>query len=208
MTSDVNATGYVNVNATITEIPEIIPTNATITEIQEFAEIVSIVPSSATSTIPANVTITDLPVNPLLTSMEDSYLITEEVELELEFYSEYDVLMQELEELENSALLLSDVEEELNQADQTFAQSEITEFDQSVSVSQSNVTNTQISTPVLGFISTLFSIPKADAAETTPEDDSKSEIIKTKEEIKNLKEKIREIKADGELVLEMRFGCW
>ncbi len=88
MTSEVNATGFVNVNATlpeISEIPEIVPTNATLPEILEFAETVTILPSNITSTIPVNVTITDLPVNPLLTSIEDSYLITEDVELDLEF---------------------------------------------------------------------------------------------------------------------------
>ncbi len=94
-----------------------------------------------------------MPVVPTLNTIEDSYLITEQVELELEFYNEYDVLMQELEELENSVFLLSELEEDLNQA-----------------------------------------------AESTPEDDSKLEIIKTKEEIKTLKEKINEIKANGEIV--------
>jgi len=101
LTSEVNATGFINTNTTsaeiiptnativeiqeFPEIVEIIPTNATIVEIQEFPEIVEIIPTNATivEIIPANVTLT-----PHMTKMKESYLITEDAEFVFEYYTE------------------------------------------------------------------------------------------------------------------------
>ncbi|KKL28087.1 hypothetical protein LCGC14_2378660, partial [marine sediment metagenome] len=63
-----------------------LPTNATNTEIPEFDESVSVIPSNGTSTeiLPANATI----ITPYLTKMKDSYLLTEDVEFEFEYYTD------------------------------------------------------------------------------------------------------------------------
>jgi len=49
----------------------------------------------------------ELQVNPVLTSVKEAYLISEDAVLELEFYNEYDVLMNELTQLDNAMQLLT-----------------------------------------------------------------------------------------------------
>ena len=66
---------------------------------------------NSTSTEPVEITVTELIVNATLDPVKESYLITENAELTLEFYDDSAVLTNELEELENSLLLLSDLEE-------------------------------------------------------------------------------------------------
>jgi len=204
-------------NATSTEITEfdesvsVVPSNATSTEITEFDESVSVVPSNATSTeitefdesvsvVPTNSTLTEiqplveLQVNPILTSVKDAYLISEDAVLELEFYNEYDVFMNELTQLDNAMQILTiDV-------NQTFQ--EIQAFSNSTSIVPTNQTSTEIQTSsntILNFINILFSIPQADATKQTDEDASKIEIENAKAEIKKLKEQLEAIKEDPNL---------
>ncbi|GBL41519.1 hypothetical protein EMGBD3_08870, partial [Nitrosarchaeum sp.] len=75
------------------------------------AEITAEQSVNATSTEPTEIIVTELIVNATLDSVKESYLITENAKLTLEFYDEHDVLTNELEELESSLLLLSKLEE-------------------------------------------------------------------------------------------------
>ncbi|TAK17178.1 MAG: hypothetical protein EPO37_07285, partial [Nitrosarchaeum sp.] len=77
------------------------------------AEITAEQSINSTSTEPTEIIVTELIVNATLDSVKESYVITENAKLTLEFYDEHDVLTNELEELENSLLLLSELEQEL-----------------------------------------------------------------------------------------------
>jgi hypothetical protein len=99
-------------------------------------------------------------------------MITEDAEIILEFYDESDVLLNEIKELENSLLLLEELEATLD------------EIDQELSI-ESTESNTEIINPTVGFINIL--IPFVDAAPQTIDDESRSEIAITKEKIKELK---------------------
>ncbi|GBL41532.1 hypothetical protein EMGBD3_09000 [Nitrosarchaeum sp.] len=70
---------------------------------------------NSTSTEPTEITVTELIVNATLDSVKESYLITENAKLTLEFYNDTAVLTNELEELENSLLLLSELEQKLEE---------------------------------------------------------------------------------------------
>jgi ribosomal protein L7/L12 len=122
------------------------------------------------------------PVNATLTSVKGNYLITENAELTLEFYDEHNILTNELEKLENSLLLLSELEQDLV----IFTPIE----------SIKTTTNEPI---ILNFIGKLLMIPHADAAKPTINDQSKIDIVNTKVQISLLKEKINAIKTNGEL---------
>jgi len=131
--------------------------------------------------------LTELQVVPVLTSMKETYLVSEDAELELEFYNEEDVLMNELTELDNAMQVLT-----VN-VNQTLQETMIG-LDSTVNQTSSN--------PVLNFINILFSIPQAEAADLDDEDASKIEIENTKDEIKKLKEQIKAIKEDPNLTKE------
>ncbi|MCE9617978.1 MAG: hypothetical protein K8Q88_06430 [Nitrosarchaeum sp.] len=135
------------------------------------------------STEPVEIVVTELIVNATLDPVKETYLISENAELTLEFYDESDVLTNELEELENSLLLLSELEKELEQ--------------ETIDVTTTEPTNT-VEPVILNFIGMLFTIPHADAAEPTTDDQSKIDIANTKEQILLLKEKINAIK-NGEM---------
>ncbi|MEX2192679.1 MAG: LamG-like jellyroll fold domain-containing protein, partial [Nitrosarchaeum sp.] len=140
----------------------------------------SIEPINSTSPESTEIIVTELIVNATLDSIKENYLITENAELTLEFYDEYDVLTNELEELENSLLLLSELEQELEQ--------------------EPIIVNSTTPNPtVLNFIGMLFTIPKADAAKPTIEDQSQIDIVNAREQILLLKEKINAIKANKEI---------
>ena len=124
----------------------------------------------------------ELQVIPVLTSTKETYLISEDAVLDLEFYNEYDVLMNELTELDNALQLLTiDVNQTLQET--------IIELD-SASVNQVSPN------PVLNFINILFFIPEADAANLNDEDALKIEIENTKSEIKKLKAQLKALKED------------
>ncbi|MBI5860155.1 MAG: hypothetical protein HZB73_05665, partial [Nitrosarchaeum sp.] len=158
------------------------------------AEIITEQSINATSTDLVNITSTEstkiidteLIVNATLDSVKETYLITENAELSLEFYNEHDVLTNEIKELENSLLLLSKLEQELEQ-EPIIANTTVAE-----------PTNATTLKPIiLNFIGMLFTIPHADATTPTIDDQSKIDIANIKEQILLLKEKINAIKANG-----------
>jgi len=168
-------------NNTTTEVVD----NATTIEPVESVE-----PVNATTTDLVDTTITELLVVPTLTTTKETYLITEDAELELEFYDEYDVLMQELEELEIAmALLEAEIELTLNEVESDLIVPTATE-------------ETSTTEDVLYLIGKLFIIQKADAAQIDGDDQLKIEIAKAKEEIQKLKDQINAIKNGGTL------GCY
>jgi len=129
----------------------------------------------------------ELQVAPVLTSVKETYLISEDAVLELEFYNEYDVLMNELTELDNAMQLLTiDVNQTL----------------QETTIGLDPAADQTSSNPVLSFINILFSIPQAEAANLNDEDASKIEIENTKDEIKKLKELLKALKEDPSLTEE------
>ncbi|KFM20800.1 hemagglutinin-hemolysin-like protein [Marine Group I thaumarchaeote SCGC RSA3] len=121
---------------------------------------------------------TPLDVTPILTPTEESFEISQDAELELEFFSEEDVLLNELEELENSLLLLEELEAEL-----LLIEDSLTED------------TTTAQTPILGFVFSFFAIPEVDAAPPNDKEQSKLDIDEAKKQIKALKEKIQAIKS-------------
>ncbi|MCH8833449.1 MAG: hypothetical protein IIA81_04060, partial [Thaumarchaeota archaeon] len=152
-------------NAASTDSVELADVNATTVESVELAD----------------VTPTELLVAPTLSTTKETYLITEDAELQLEFYDEYDVLMQELEELEIAmALLEAEAEQILNEVESNLVVPTLEE--------------TSTISDVMYFIGKLFTIQKADAAQLDSDDQIKIEIAKAKEEIQKLKEKIDVIK--------------
>ena len=140
----------------------------------------NLITSNSTLINPIILEITPLDVTPKLDSTDDSYLITQDAETILEFYDESDVLLNEIEELENSLLLLEELEETLDEIDAGLIESETTIID-----------------PIFGFINIL--IPFANAASQTAEEDSRSEITNTKQQIQNLKDKFTTLKATNSL---------
>jgi len=189
-TIGVNATTVEPVNATTVE-----PVNVNVTMIETIgvnATSVESIGVNATTVEPVNATaiiqpLTELQVVPVLTSMKETYLISEDAELELEFYAEYDVLMNELTELDNAMQLLTiDVNQTL----------------QETTIALDPAANQTSSNPVLNFINILFSIPQAEAANLNDEDASKIEIENTKDEIKKLKAQIKALKEDPSLTKE------
>ncbi|MEK0370944.1 MAG: LamG-like jellyroll fold domain-containing protein, partial [Nitrosopumilus sp.] len=130
----------------------------------------------------------ELTVEPILTSTKETYLISEDVVLDLEFYNEYDVLMNELAELDNALQLLTiDVNQTLQET--------------TISLDSASVNQTS-SNPVLNFINILFFIPEANAANLNDEDASKIEIENTIAEIIKLKEQLNALKEDPNLTEE------
>ncbi|KEQ57391.1 Concanavalin A-like lectin/glucanase protein [Marine Group I thaumarchaeote SCGC AAA799-N04] len=121
---------------------------------------------------------TPLDVTPTLTPTEESFEISQDAEFELEFFSEEDVLFNELEELENSLLLLEELEAEL-----LLVEDSLTEETESTQ------------TPMLGFVFSFFAIPQADAASPNDKEQSKLDIAQVKEQISLLKQKIQSIKS-------------
>ena len=130
----------------------------------------------------------ELQVTPVLTSTKETYLISEDAVLDLEFYNEYDVLMNELTELDNALQLLTiDVNQTLQET--------------IIGLDPASVNQT-LPNPVLNFINILFFIPEADAANLNDEDASKIEIENTKAEIETLKGLIKTLKEDPNLTEE------
>ncbi len=130
----------------------------------------------------------ELTVEPILTSTKETYLISEDVVLDLEFYNEYDVLMNELVELDNALQLLTiDVNQTLQET--------------TIGLDSASVNQTSPN-PVLNFINILFFIPEANAANLNDEDASKIEIENTIAEIIKLKEQLDALKEDPNLTEE------
>jgi len=123
----------------------------------------------------------ELIADPTLTSSKETYLITEDAQFELEFYSEYDVLMNELAELESALALINDVEQTLNETEATISG--------------------DVTTTVANFILPIieFFLPAVDAQ--LPNDDTAvlNDIQSLKAEIQSLKDKIIQIKSGGEI---------
>lgn len=136
-----------------------------------------LIAANATSTEPVIGQSTPLEVTPTLNSTNNSYLITEDAEIILEFYDESDVLLNEIKELENSLLLLEELEYTLDEIDHELTAE----------------ASTEITIPTLGFIHIL--IPFADAAPQTMDDESRIEIANTKQQIQELKDRFESLKA-------------
>ena len=167
-------------NATSTE-----PVNATISEPVVVEPVVVepvVVEPVVVEPVPEPV---DLTVTPTLDSEKEAYQITEEIVLDLEYYDEYDVLMQELEELEYALAMITEAEQSLTTVETQLEDPTI----------QANSANNSL----FGFVGMLFNIPTAEATIADEEDRSKIEIAKVKEEIQKLKDKIQTIKASTEL---------
>jgi len=156
-----------------------------------------------------NATAIELEVNPELKPLQESYLITEDVVLEFEYYDEYDVLMAELAEIDNATQsVITEVEQSLTEAEIELGVVNATYTEPPVNATSTepvveepvvNATSLDVAAKFLGYLSVLFEIPNADAAESTEEDKAKEEIAELKEEIAELKEEIAELKQSEDL---------
>jgi len=155
--------------------------NTTTTELIDNTTTTELI-DNTTTTEPIDITITELLVAPTLTTMKESYQISEDVELELEFFDEFDVLANELEELENALAIIE-------------AELEPTLLETEIDLGNATLTNNDNSTvtQILQFFYGIFTIQNAEAANDAPD------IAQIRQEIQILKDQIQAIKASQSL---------
>src|SRR3989338_2076884 len=137
---------------------------------------------TSTSIISQNYTLPEIlepTVSPQLVPVDGNYMITEDAELHLEFYSESDSLLKELSEIDSATTsLLVETQQIMDSID---ADSAI------------------LSNP-LGFLFELERlIPNADGAQPNDIEILKASLISLQSKLSNLKSKIEELKATGNL---------
>jgi len=147
------------------------------TEFLPFADSVTIAVNSATF----------IEIDPKLTSMKESYLITEDAEFEFEFFVSPEILEEEKLKLENVTSVITD------ELEQSLSDSEITPFASTTSVETSSITQ------IISNIEEMFSVQMADAAKLKAEDITAIEIKEIKNKIKELKSQIKELSKNDKL---------
>jgi len=131
---------------------------------------------------------TNFEVNPKLISIKPSYLITEEVEFEFEFYNSTEILVDEKQKLENATDIINDQLE-----------ASLIETESILETSPAASNSTSTITEIISDIENIFSIPMVDAATMNDSDITKAEIKESRKQIKELKAKFNELSASDEL---------
>ncbi len=164
-----------------------------------------------------NKTSVDIIADPTLTQTKPSYLINEEVEFQLEYYDESEILLMQIAELENTLAELIE-EQETDNSEQidtnptnnviVLPQTNSTSNDITTSVEQqansTDAVSSQNNTAIdpIGYLIAAF-LPFADA-EQTEKDAVLEQIVQTKQKLKQLREKLVQTKQNNTVVSDLK----
>ncbi|WKT58387.1 hypothetical protein QVH35_02875 [Candidatus Nitrosotenuis chungbukensis] len=146
------------------------------------------------SSIFQNDTIDVLIVEPILNQTKSSYLINEDVEFQLQYYDDYEVLLKQLKEMkDNLSVLTKNTEQNLTQIETQIVNGDI---DANINQKESSRNSINIK-PINYVISTFIPMAHADNPLSSSSFNVLNEIAKTKEKIQELREKINLINQNG-----------
>ncbi|WP_320408942.1 LamG-like jellyroll fold domain-containing protein, partial [Candidatus Nitrosotenuis chungbukensis] len=141
-----------------------------------------------------NDTIDVLIVEPILNQTKSSYLINEDVEFQLQYYDDYEVLLKQLKEMkDNLSVLTKNTEQNLTQIETQIVNGDI---DANINQKESSRNSINIK-PINYVISTFIPMAHADNPLSSSSFNVLNEIAKTKEKIQELREKINLINQNG-----------
>ena len=127
-------------------------------------------------------------IDPKVTSMKESYLITEDAEFEFDFFISSEILEEEKLKLENVTDVLT------NELEQSLSDSEITSV-----VDDLSIDSVPAITEIISDFGDSFSIQTADAAKLKEKEITDNEIKDIKSQIKDIKSQIKELSNSEEL---------
>ncbi|EGP94726.1 Putative copper-binding protein, plastocyanin/azurin family protein [Nitrosarchaeum koreense MY1] len=184
------ANSIINNNSTIEisdllSLTDIISTTLNGDNVIELSEIL---PINAIIINQDNTTEINLEIIPKLTSVKESYLITEEVEFEFEFYNSDVMLVDEKQKIENATDLIAN---ELEQS--------LKDIENEIDVTTPETNNNSTITDIISNIENLFSIQIAEAAKLGDNDIAKLDINEVKIQVKDLKDKVKELSRNNDL---------